>query len=915
MPEKKRYRPGETARLLVKSPWETATALLTTEREGVRTHRTFRLDSTQQTVTVPVAAADIPNLFVSVLLVKGRTGAYTPADTADPGKPAFRLGYAEISVEDTSRRLAVEVRADREEYRPGQKARVDVAVKDAQGRASSAEVTLWAVDYGVLSLTGYRTPDLLSSVYVPKALQVTTTDSRQRIVSRRATIPKGGDEGGGGGLEDGPGTPVRKDFRVLAFWLGSLPTDAQGRATATVTLPESLTTYRIMAVAADRESRFGQGDREIRTSKPLLLRAAFPRFLSRGDTARFGAVVTNQLAERGTAIVTMRSLDPQVLEVTGPAKQTVTLGARGTAEVAFAVAARAVGEARVTMSVSALGETDAFEDTLPVRVLLSPEVVAAVGQTRDEAREALVRPDRVVPGFGGLQVDMASTALVGLNEGARYLVTYPYGCAEQRSSAALALMLAADLGQAFALPGLEPAALRDTVRATLGELASFQCADGAFAFWRGSCASGSAYVTSYVLHVLQRARALGYAVDEGALTRAYDHLERELRQERPPDEGWWPAYTAWQAFAVRVLVRGGRDVDAHLNRLWPRLDRMPVFALAYLRDVMAARGESGPRPAELDRRLRNAILPEGATAHVEELADPHLLWFWNSNVRSTAIVLGTLVRTTEDEPLASGLARWLLAARRHGRWSNTQENAAALEALVDYYRKYEREEPDFTAEAAAGRRTLMSEAFRGRSAEARTRVVPLPELTRLLGDTARADLTFTRRGQGTLHYAARLRYAPDDPAPPPLAQGFAVERRYAVEGGTPGSSFAAGQLVTVTLTFDVPKERRYVAVTDPIPAGFEPVESWFTTTASDLANPPEDEAAADWWRRGGFDRVERHDDRVLLFATRLSEGRHVFSYLVRATTPGRFAAAPARAEEMYEPEVFGRTAAATVEVR
>jgi uncharacterized protein YfaS (alpha-2-macroglobulin family) len=106
-----------------------------------------------------------------------------------------------------------------------------------------------------------------------------------------------------------------------------------------------------------------------------------------------------------------------------------------------------------------------------------------------------------------------------------------------------------------------------------------------------------------------------------------------------------------------------------------------------------------------------------------------------------------------------------------------------------------------------------------------------------------------------------------------------------------------------------------VAVTDPIPAGFEPVEAWFTTTASDLANPPEDEAAVEWWRRGGFDRVERHDDRVLLFATRLSEGRHVFSYLVRATTAGRFTAAPARAEEMYEPEVFGRTGATTIEVR
>ena len=70
-----------------------------------------------------------------------------------------------------------------------------------------------------------------------------------------------------------------------------------------------------------------------------------------------------------------------------------------------------------------------------------------------------------------------------------------------------------------------------------------------------------------------------------------------------------------------------------------------------------------------------------------------------------------------------------------------------------------------------------------------------------------------------------------------------------------------------------------------------------------------------WWQRGGFDHVERHDDRVELFATRLSEGRHQFTYVVRATTAGTFRTAPAHAEEMYEPEVFGRTATAVIEVK
>src|SRR6185437_426797 len=109
----------------------------------------------------------------------------------------------ELKVEDRSKRLTVGVTANKAEYRPANTAHVDVDVKDAAGKPTTAEVTLWAVDYGVLSLTAFQTPDVLRSVYVEKALQVTNTDNRQRLVSRRALIPKGEETGGGGGSDSG----------------------------------------------------------------------------------------------------------------------------------------------------------------------------------------------------------------------------------------------------------------------------------------------------------------------------------------------------------------------------------------------------------------------------------------------------------------------------------------------------------------------------------------------------------------------------------------------------------------------------------------------------------------------------------------------------------------------------------------
>ncbi len=948
VPERKTYKPGDTARIMIQSPWERATALVTTEREGIRTYRPFLLTSTQESISIPIKEDDIPNVFVSVLLIKGRSsvppspeaaanpkpGTSAEDDASDPGKPAFRLGYVELKVEDQSKRLTVSVAADKPEYRPANTASVALTVTDHQNRGTTSEVTLWAVDYGVLSLTSYQTPDVLGSVYVRKSLQVFNSDNRQRIVSRRVLTPKGDTDGGGGGADSGAGT-LRKDFRVLAFWLGSVTTDQSGHAKLDVKLPESLTTYRIMAVAADRNSRFGSGDREVRINKPLTLKPTFPRFLAVGDRAHFGAVITSQLAAAGIATVTMKSLDPAVLEVIDGAPQSLSIGPRGSIEARFDAAGKSIGRARVQMTVKVGDETDAFEDVIPVEVLASPETVAAYGEANDArslVNESVTLPSGVVAGFGGLHVEMSSTAMVGLGEGARYLVEYPYGCAEQKGSRALALLLTADLGDAFTLPGVDTTRMRPAVQDTLKELERFQCSSGGFAYWPGACSTVSPYLTAYLLHVFQVASDLKYAVDPGMRERAYRYLELRLAEKPPSNEGWWPAYTAWQAFAVKVLVEGGRTQDSNLNRLYGYRDRMPVFALAYLLDALTAKKEiSGARVDDLRRRLSNAILPEAGSAHVEELADPYLLWFWNSNVRSTSIVLNTLVRTNAPSASITPIVRWMMAARKGGRWGNTQENAYAMEALVNYYRKYETTVPNFRAVVKLGAEDIAHEQFTNRSAESKSIDMAMTQVVSKGAPGTSQPLTFEREGSGTLFYTTRLRYAADTLYQQGLDSGFRIERRYEpyVETGSRPTSttYKAGDLVRVTLTFRLTKERRFVAVTDPIPAGFEAVESWFATTAQTLAvrqdrqSTPGGEATEDgqgwdaWWRYGGFDHVERHDDRVQLFATRLSEGTHDFSYIVRATTAGTFRTAPARAEEMYEPEIFGRTSTSMIEVR
>jgi uncharacterized protein YfaS (alpha-2-macroglobulin family) len=647
---------------------------------------------------------------------------------------------------------------------------------------------------------------------------------------------------------------------------------------------------------------------------------SWPRFMAVGDKALFGGVVRNQSKQDGTATVSITSLDPNILSIAG--EQKVDVKAGGSAEVRWDAVAKSVGNARIQLRVKMGREADGFEDVIPVRIFVTPETVAAYGEAKPRAEETLELPREVVPGFGGLRLELASTAMVGLGEGARYLVEYPYGCAEQRSSRALALMLASDLGEAFSLPGIDAGKGKSVTQAQLNELRTFQCGDGGFAFWPGHCESTSPYLTSYVLHVFQRGRKLGYTVDEAMLTSGYEYLERYLGQPRPTNEGWMTSYTAWQAFAIKVLAEGGRNVDSHVTRLYEFRDRMPIFAHAHLLDALIAKKETGPRRDELRRRILNAIQPEGGHAFVNELRDPLLLWFWSSNVRSTAIALGTLVRNGQDEEIVKRMVRWMMQVRKDGRWGNTQENAWAMAALVDYYKKYESEVPDFTAVVTLGNEALSKEPFKGRSTEAKVQQFSMADILAKGTPGQKLPIVFNRDGAaGTLFYMLRLRYASAATRLDALEQGFLVDRSYAVQGqDTAKTTFKAGDLIEVTLRLRNTKERRYVAVTDPIPAGTEPVESWFATTAAALTqniNREEGGEASWWsiWERGGFDYVERHDDHVNVFATRLGEGTHVFRYLVRATTAGTFITAPAHAEEMYEPEVFGRTATATVEVQ
>ena len=357
-------------------------------------------------------------------------------------------------------------------------------------------------------------------------------------------------------------------------------------------------------------------------------------------------------------------------------------------------------------------------------------MTASFGDTDSKTSVPLGLPTGVMTDLGGLQIDMASTALVGLGEGVRYLDEYGYDCAEQKASRALGLLLAADLGQAFSMGRITPATYKKNAIGLLADLPAYQCPDGGFTYWPGACQLENGYLTAYILDVMKASSGLGVPSDQKVVGDALDYLDRVVKAPTPspmPVQNI-PAWGSANAYAVKVLTMYGRNEDSNITRLMGFADRLPVFALSYLADALGSAKDRGPRYQQLLTLITNALRIEGDQAHAEELDTDTMAWLWDSNVRASAVVLEGFVRRGDDRVFIERVVRWLLAARVKGRWPNTQDNISALRALVGYYKTFEATPPDMTASAAIGSTVLGTATFKGRSTTTQSVQISMQEL-------------------------------------------------------------------------------------------------------------------------------------------------------------------------------------------
>jgi uncharacterized protein YfaS (alpha-2-macroglobulin family) len=958
IPSGKEYKVGDIAEILVQSPFFPAEGVLTLRRSGLVTSERFTMDSASHTLKIPIKEEYLPNIRVQVDLAgaSSRPDDEGKPDPNLPKRPAFASGTINLSIPPATRRLTVAATPRDKEIEPGGETTVDVELRDAAGRpAQNAEVALVVVDESVLALTGYKLADPLDTFYFQRGADVRNRHLREHVQLAKADSLIGqvgiGAPGNtaGGMLAMAPPPPAppsaespkpmarkakaaeadafvafedreqtadesiraRIDFNALAFFAASLPTDSNGRASVKVKLPDNLTRYRVMAIAVAGDKRFGAGESAITARLPIMARPSAPRFLNFGDKIELPVVVQNQTDQPLQIDVAVRAANAQLIEGLG---RRVTVPANDRVEVRFPATTTKPGTARFQIAAASGKWADAAEVSLPVWTPATTEAFATYGEVDAGAIIQPVKaPSDAFKQFGGLEITTSSTQLQALTDAVIYLTKYPYECAEQISSRVLAIAALRDVLGAFDAKGLPKAdELIAAVDRDMERLRGMQNPNGGFGFWRRDSEAWP-YLSIHVAHALQRAKEKGFKTPPETLERSKGYL-RNIEQNIPH---WYSVESrrALVAYALYVRNRMG-DTDAAKARSLIAsaggVDKLSMEALGWLMPVLSGDAAS---LAAIRLHLNNRVEETAGAAHFTTSYKDGAQVMLHSDRRADGIILESLIGDTPKSDLIPKIVRGLLAHRKAGRWTNTQENCFVLLALDRYFAVYEKATPDFVARAWLGDAFAGSQEFRGRTTERHQINVPM---SYLMGQSGAQNLILSKDGPGRLYYRIGMNYSPTSLQIKPADYGFTVTRVYEAiddpndvrrqEDGT--WRIKAGAQVRVRLTMIAAARRYHVALVDPLPAGFETLNPELAITGripQDQNDQTQNNRRWFWWRQW-FEHQNMRDERVEAFTSFLWDGVYNYSYVARATTPGVFVVPPSKAEEMYHPETFGRGA-------
>jgi uncharacterized protein YfaS (alpha-2-macroglobulin family) len=875
LPEKKRYEPGEVARFQVRTPFKDATALVTVEREGVLESFVVPVSRSKPVIELPIKGNYAPNVFISALLVRGRIAGVAPTALIDLAKPSFKMGLAELRVGWSAHELEVKVAPEKEAYRVREKATVAVAVRRSDGTAPPAgsEVAIAAVDEGLLELLPNDSWKLLDAMMTRRGEEVETSTAQVQVIGKRHFGRKAIAAGGGGGRGS-----ARELFDTLLLWKARIALDADGNARVEIPLNDSLTSFRIVAVASGGVGWFGTGSASVRSTQDLMLLSGLPQLVREGDRFRAGFTLRN--ASQRSVQVTVSA------RIAGTGKTLPSLDAR---ELSLAPGeARDLGwDITVPVSLAKLDwqveaiESGSAQDPARDQLRISQKVVPAVAERTFQATifqlegtqsTTVQRPGDAIPGRGGVNVRLQARLAGELAGVIEYLSFYPYNCFEQRASIAVGLRS----------EGLWQAAMR--------ALPEHLDSDGLVKYWP-ILRFGDDTLSAYVLSIADEA---GWTIPDESRRRIEQALigfveGRVVRYSALPTAD----LSIRKLAALEALSRRQQGFDprwldsiAIEPNLWPTSAVIDWYLVLKRTPRLAKRDE---RMREAEQILRSRLNFQGTTMGFSTEKADALWWLMisaDSNANRLALALMDQPSWREDVPR---MVRGSLGRMQRGHWSTTVANAWGVLAMEKFSAAFEAVTPTGTATA-----TLASERFsHAWQVDDDAKVFE----KKLAWPAGREDLSVRQDGAGkpwvTLQSIAAI------PLKEPFSSGYKVVREVTPVQQRVKGRWSQGDVARVHLEVEAQSDMAWVVVDDPIPAGSTALGRGLGGDSALLAQGEKKQGAV--WPA----YEERSFEAFRAYYRYVPKGRFIVEYTVRLNNAGTFHLPATHVEAMYAPEMLG----------
>jgi|WetSurMetagenome_2_1015567.scaffolds.fasta_scaffold00354_16 alpha-2-macroglobulin len=865
LPEKKRYEPGETAVFQVRVPFREATALVTIEREGIIDAFIKKLSGKNPVIEIPVTGSYAPNVFVSALCVRGRVAGVKPTALIDLGKPAYKLGIAEIRVGWKKHELKVEVSAPKDVYRIRDKVPVRIKARTADGSVppAGAEIALAAVDEGLLELMPNNSWNLLEAMMSRRGHEVETATAQIQVVGKRHYGLKALTHGGGGGKQ-----PTRELFDSLMIWKGRVKLDAKGEASAVVPLNDSLTAVRIVAIANAGAGFFGTGHTMVRTAQDLMLLSGLPPVVREGDAFSAGVTVRNASGRAmeltlSASATNIGNLEPITLSIQpGEAK-----------EIAWNVTVPH-GIGSISWEIAAKEKSGEASDGLKVKQKVGTAVPVSTYQaTIAQVKESLVieaeRPKGALSGRGGISVTMRPKLAEGLAGVAEYMKHYPYTCLEQKVSIAVALRNAA------------------MWKKIVSGMPSYLDSDGLLKYFP-MMDHGSDSLTAYVLSVSAEA---GWKLPDGIKAKLIDGLTgfvdgKIIRHSTMPTADLSiRKMAALEALARHTKIRSELLGSISLEpNLWPTsavIDWMNVL----LRSPHLNNRDSNLAAAE--QVLRSRLNFQGPTMTFSTETADYLWWLMvssDTNAVRSVLTLLNMDKWNDDMPR---LVTGAVGRQHRGKWSTTTANAWGVLALERFSAKYE-------SAAVKGKTTV---ALSKHEKSVNWAATPKGGTVKLAWPKGKETLTISHRGPGRPWAVVRSLAA--IPVKEPFSSGYKIRKTLTPVSQKERGKWTRGDVVRIRLELEAQSDMTWVVVSDPIPAGSGILGTGLGRD-SELLTGDEKRTG---WVMPAFE--ERSFEAFRAYYEYVPKGKWTVEYTLRLNNDGSFKLPETRVEAMYAPEMFG----------